>query len=1119
MSVSRLTALLLTFTWAAFACAQPKELKKLGEAAAKAVDKAVKKGSYRQADSLCGEYVSLFRKEGAKKDFFFSEILVYQAKRAAQEGQTDKAIEIQGEVVEVRRTAPDCTFLQWASAMSDLASYHSQKGDYDSAIATGNEAMRMLREKVGKKHQYYNIAMANQATFYSMRGQKGDADNAVALGLAALDGLKKSTPEYATALNSLAVYYSLAEDWANANKISVKARKAAKKRLKDDPARYATVMNTQAVQLAKAGNYAEAVAYAREAKESFEKAGSDKTLAYAKLLNNMATFTSHRQNYVEAAQLLETAMPIIERVAGKRHPDYLRCVSDLAGVYRASGNLSQADRLANQVNDVNSDMDTGDNEKNARALSRQAAVFASNGNFVRAIENEQKAFFFFKERDDKMGMAQSMGYLASYFAKQGKQDMAYQTAEAALEYFRQMGKRSTAFAQALNNTAIICYNANLFLKATDYGRDAMKMYEQIGDTATAIYARILANNALFSFSNGNIDDALEMAVKSVELQKRVLGDDHPENVKLMYNLAVYCSKAGMHDKATQLLKEATAMQAQFIRSSFLHLTSQERENFWQRKRYVFQYAPMMAYMNPNSADMATMAYNSMLFTKSILLNSEIDFRSIIRHSGDKELIAKFDRLESLREQLDGYYRLSVKEQKADPDRMKRDIYSLERTIVNECKEYGSFTDNLSIDAARVSQALADDEAAVEFTDIYVHGRGNTYLAFILRKGQPTPKMVRLFSDDDLEEFTYGGKALAEALQSRQGIDSVYSDKRLGGMMWQPLMKELCGVRRVFFSPSSLFYQLAVEYMPCDSAHRISDIYELHRVSSTKLLAMRTTEAAPVTKATVYGGLNFDMDLAQLKEQHNMRRATAATELMMAMAHFDTTRALDSLATRGSVSFLPGSMREAESVGEQLMQNGVETDMLIGDEGTEETFKALSGQQRSVIHIATHGFYFSEDDLMLRKQKLVFLADDEEDGGNPLNYSGLLLSGANYVLNGGQLPEDIEDGVLTSNEIAHTDLGKTDLVVLSACQTGVGDIRDDGVFGIQRGFKKAGAHSLIMSLWSVDDEATDKMMTKFYEKLMEGKSKQQAFREAQHDMRQGYYGEPFYWAPFILLDGF
>ena len=1114
MNISKFFLCLLWWMIPITAFCQTKELDRLADDAAK----AARKGNFALTDSLYGEYVRLFREQDLEKNFQYSEILIYLAQRAAQKGHSDEAIEIQQEVVEVRETAPDCTNLQAATAISDLASLYARKGDYDNAIETGQKAMMMFRKKVGIDHHYYNIAVANQASFYSARGHQGDIESAVTLGEAAVKNMKKNTPEYAGALNSLVVYYSQIGDKLSALKIAQEARLAAKKWLKRDGGQYATTLNNHAIQLAKIGNYETAIAYARDAKEAFEQAGNTNTLSYGKLLNNMAMFLSHQQNYLEASQLLEKAMPIIEKVVGKNHPDYLRCMSDLSAVYKANGDLARADELANESNKMSTLLLSSDNEKFARSLSRQAAVFASNGNYLRAIEHEQKAYNFFKERDDKVSMAQSLGHLATYFANDGRMSTAFETAKSSLAIFSEIGKKTTHYAQALNNTSILFFNGEQYSVATDYGRQAREMYEELGDTTTAIFARILANNALFCYVNDSLEQAISTACKALELQKKVLGEDHPDHVPLLYNLAVYYSKAGEKAAAEQQFQEALKLQSDLIRSAFLHLTSQEREKFWQKKSYVFKYAPMLAYLDPENKEMTAMAYNSLLFTKGILLNSDIDFRSLLKQSGNKELMAKYNQLEVLQQQLEGYYRLSASQRDVDLKQIKNEIYQLERTLVRDCKEYGSFTESLSIDAGQISQQLADDEAAIEFADIYIRGRGTTYLAFILRKDQPQPKLIRLFSDDELRDLKYGKIDLLDAIQTQYGIDSVYTDRRFGKLFWQPLIKELVGVRRVYFSPTSLFYQLGIEYLPCDAEHRIGDVFELYRISSTKLLAKRNAAPVPVKSATVYGGLNYDMDLSQLQEQHSLQQAAHPAPLL-AMASIDTRRTLDSLSLRGSVGYLPGTLHEAESVGEQLMQNDIETDMRLGNEGTEETFKSLSGRSQSIIHIATHGFYFSESDLKRRNQRLIFLNEQTENIDNPLNYSGLLMSGANYVLKGGKLPDKLEDGVLTANEIAQTDLSKTDLVVLSACQTGVGDIREDGVFGIQRGFKKAGAKSLLMSLWSVSDEATDLMMTKFYENLMAGKSKLQAFVAAQESLRNGKYAAPYFWASFILLDGF
>ena len=197
-----------------------------------------------------------------------------------------------------------------------------------------------------------------------------------------------------------------------------------------------------------------------------------------------------------------------------------------------------------------------------------------------------------------------------------------------------------------------------------------------------------------------------------------------------------------------------------------------------------------------------------------------------------------------------------------------------------------------------------------------------------------------------------------------------------------------------------------------------------------------------------------------------------------------------------------------------------------------------------MHIATHGFYWTQREVR-RMNNMTFLQMDNnapryvED--KALSRSGLMLAGANIALSRKSLPENIQDGILTAKEISSLDLQELDLVVLSACQTGLGEITGDGVYGLQRGFKKAGANSILMSLWKVDDNATQMLMSKFYEFFLSGKSKLEALSLAQKYLREYVddarvtasedndsetkieknkpYVDPKYWAAFILLDAF
>lgn len=184
--------------------------------------------------------------------------------------------------------------------------------------------------------------------------------------------------------------------------------------------------------------------------------------------------------------------------------------------------------------------------------------------------------------------------------------------------------------------------------------------------------------------------------------------------------------------------------------------------------------------------------------------------------------------------------------------------------------------------------------------------------------------------------------------------------------------------------------------------------------------------------------------------------------------------------------------------------------------TEEAFKQMGKNAPSprIIHVATHGFFFPDPKTEKQgNQEPVFKTSD-----NPMIRSGLILAGANHAWKTGLPLANLEDGILTAYEISQLDLRHTDLVVLSACETGLGQIAgNEGVYGLQRAFKIAGARHLVMSLWQVPDYQTQELMTIFYQKmLLENMPVQVALQAAQEEMRQRNY-EPYYWAGFVLIE--
>jgi len=266
---------------------------------------------------------------------------------------------------------------------------------------------------------------------------------------------------------------------------------------------------------------------------------------------------------------------------------------------------------------------------------------------------------------------------------------------------------------------------------------------------------------------------------------------------------------------------------------------------------------------------------------------------------------------------------------------------------------------------------------------------------------------------------------------------------------------------------------------------------------------------------LYGDINYNTSLKTLAEK---AQTTKSDETMFAYNSVPALRGGNSL--RGEVGHLTGSKREVEAIHKLLPSST----LLEYNDATEESFKALSGKRVAIIHLSTHGRYYTPDATDLNhKASFIRMGDDSRSvEDKALTRSCLMMAGANNVL--GDDPETVDgvdDGVLTAKEIAQVDLRGCDLAVLSACETALGDLGSgEGVFGLQRGFKKAGVQTLLMSLWPVDDTATEILMTEFYRQLVAGKTKRDAFQSAQHHLRTtdgGKWNSPQYWASFILLD--
>lgn len=527
-------------------------------------------------------------------------------------------------------------------------------------------------------------------------------------------------------------------------------------------------------------------------------------------------------------------------------------------------------------------------------------------------------------------------------------------------------------------------------------------------------------------------------------------------------MAIYGERQAALDEERQCLKIIRHNTQQ----NYLYLTQKERANYWDKlKQEGYTMAAFAFKMGEWQSDFTDDMYNQQLLAKGLLLNTDRQLKEHI--DNDKGLKTLFGRISALRHKADsaGISRSEAEAATLEADRLERSlttkIYN-SRTSPVEAGQPTMLNGQLTADVGKLRSKLQSDQAAVEFIDFRIGKDSVMYGALLLTPHEAHVRFIPLFEQRDTAE--------------------------LSSRLWSKL-QQACGAktRRIYFAASGLLYMLPIE------SYRHDEKLHLYRLSSTRLLADRPA-AVQGRGAVIYGGIRYS---ATIQEMSAVKRLAPPT---------DTSNHRYAMKT---ANYLKGTLEEARIIKEVFdaaNRDAFQATKIEGVEATETTFKNLDGQRTRIIHIATHGFYNDT-------QKVT--ADDIDA---PLRRSGLLFAGANNTLQDEAPPDDVDDGILTGAEIEAMDLSGLDLVVLSACETGKGNITSDGVFGLQRAFKKAGAQSIIMSLWKVDDEATKELMSQFYSNWMKGMSKHDALEAAKKSVRDTpKWHDTKYWAAFILLD--
>jgi CHAT domain-containing protein len=379
-------------------------------------------------------------------------------------------------------------------------------------------------------------------------------------------------------------------------------------------------------------------------------------------------------------------------------------------------------------------------------------------------------------------------------------------------------------------------------------------------------------------------------------------------------------------------------------------------------------------------------------------------------------------------------------------------------------------------------------------------RRTRYVALILTpETKSGPELVTLENGDDLENRY--GRYYQNAI--KQKLEDPYSYNQF----WKPIQAKLTGIKKVYFSPDGVynFMNPSTFFNPATKKYLLDEL-EIAVVNNTSdILTVRPK--GNLKKATLIGFPEYNKKNNGPQGQVNL---SSDVDYRAITSDSTSTRFMS-----GSVvSELPGTKVEVNGIESILQRGQFEVTKLMMTDATEERVKTLHSPD--ILHIATHGFFMNELSGMTDAGRGITGVTAQKLSQNPLLRSGLLLAGAGHTIAKGKDDNAREDGILTAYEAMNLDLQNTELVVLSACETGLGQLKNgEGVYGLNRAFRAAGAKSVLMSLWKVDDQATQQLMTEFYNAWLKGDSKGQAFRKAQLKLREKY-SHPYYWGAFLAV---
>ncbi len=983
-------------------------------------------------------------------------------------------------------------------------------------LISGLATAQTWRESDSLRYEYQQKKQFDKAVFYAeqtLRIVEAEEGN--------------NTELYADKVLMLAYMHSLNSNADSAVYYLEKELEIRQRFKADNPVKYEQCLNNLGSMYEEIKDYEKALKCYTESANLFKDLHGEEDSDYLFRLNKIALLAQTMNQYLTASSVFEQCLELVEKYYGNDHIFFGVVSNNLARLYYNMGIYNKALPMFQNAL-ANFGKNDGPDSYN------YGVTLDYLGNLYQTLGQYEKALEYYLMAHENFAVSVGKEHF-SYGINLSNIGLLYKGLEQysnALPYFEEaitvatktMGKNHWQYGTFLNNLAGIYQDLGRFSEALPLYRESVEHAERILGKNHSYYGLRLNNLANLLQVMGRLNEALPLLEEVKQNMMQSVGPDHLYYSVALMNLARLHCQMKNPDVAVPVYREAYRNNYDNIRRNFAFLSENEKEDFAKSISGNFNtYRSFFSDYSVQMPELAADVYNIELSTKGMILQSGIQMRRSILQSGDERIVKKYDEWQAIRESIAKQYAQPVGSRIADlkNSEQQAEVLEAELNSLSAAFQQSSLLGN--VQWGDVQKKLKQGEVAVEFASFnYLIDEVETgktlYVALVLRPGDVYPQLVRLFEQQQLDSLLLSSSDMKLVNNLYRGITIFYQGgpeidygKRLYELVWKPIEHLVADGSTVYYSPSGTLHQIAFAAIVDSDKKLLSDRYQLVQLSTTAMLAQasRFTAEKPSLIA-LFGGIAYEVDNNEL----------LATADKIAKDKDFISRSISVELERGGTewNYLPGTLTEINEIAALVKKKKIKVQTFSGKEAVEESFKSLGGNNSPrIIHIATHGFFFP--DVLKSEGKSEMNLSGEEiyrSSENPLNRAGLLFAGANMAWSGYAI-QGIDDGILTAYEVSNVTLGSTQLVVLSACETGLGEIKgSEGVFGLQRAFKAAGAEYLMMSLWKVPDAETAMFMKYFYEQYLSGKSIQDSFHYTQQYMKSKFREEPAKWAAFVLV---